>query len=151
MHTKLTVHKRPRRAVFTFLFSCLALSILIGVHTAGAVDGHDNSTESPYNVGQTNHSGSGSGHGEGQHEKAGGHGNCSEEGHGDGHSEEHDEHGAGPLEVATLNYMQIRDPLIFTIVVILAGISKIGMEIFLLYFISFSCSEKVFRCNFSEI
>ncbi|KAK3791844.1 hypothetical protein RRG08_026747 [Elysia crispata] len=46
---------------------------------------------------------------------------CKEE-----HKEEHDEHGAGPLEVATLNYMAIRDPLIFTIVVLLAGISKIG-------------------------
>ncbi|GFO48983.1 sodium/hydrogen exchanger [Plakobranchus ocellatus] len=40
--------------------------------------------------------------------------------------EEEDEHESGPLEVATINYEEIKEPLIFTIVVLLAGASKIG-------------------------
>lgn len=41
-------------------------------------------------------------------------------------SKGHGHQGEGGLHVAALAYEEIRDPLIFTIVVLLAGISKIG-------------------------
>lgn len=46
------------------------------------------------------------------------------------HTNSDDHHGShhGGLHVAAVAYGEVRDPLIFTIVVLLAGISKIGKE-----------------------
>lgn len=98
---------------------CVTLLVLVNTQTTDV----SNFTQSPNNVTvfikyNSTNSTDDSAHKTGE----GGLGDCKEV----GLEEEHDDHMAGPLEVATINYMQIRDPLIFTIVVLLAGISKIG-------------------------
>ncbi|GFR71559.1 sodium/hydrogen exchanger [Elysia marginata] len=121
-----TVSKQPRAWAKIFAFGSVFLTLLVLMHTstANAVDSLGNVTDSMYSVNGADQTNNSSGHNKtGEHGQEGKHGNCDDKHH---EEEEHDEHMAGPLEVATINYHAVRDPLIFTVVVLLAGISKIG-------------------------
>ncbi|RUS70330.1 hypothetical protein EGW08_021906, partial [Elysia chlorotica] len=107
MQTKPRLQPKPGVKIVIFCAPLFVFIIVLSNTPAALAADNNNSS---YSVTNENHTNNGSGH-------DGGSGN---------HGDEHDEHGAGPLVVAGLNYQEIRDPLIFTVVVLLAGISKIG-------------------------